>query len=111
MAAIGAPEGTFDGDDGWAGRRGQRLEELSDDGSGTGIAEVRGDLCKRDEDKGALVKARVRDFKGGFVENEVTINDHVEIEGAGAVRDSCGTVAAEVTLNSQKRGEKFERGE
>jgi hypothetical protein len=84
---------------------------LGDDRAGAGIAELRGNLRKGDEDEGALVETRVRNFKGGFVQNEVTINDHVEIESARAVGDSGGTVAAEFVFNSQKRTKEFERGE
>ena len=64
-----------------------------------------------DENEGALVEARVRDFKGGLVQNEVTINDDVEIEGTGAVLNSGRTVAAEVAFNGEERAKEFERGE
>jgi hypothetical protein len=66
-------------------------------------------LGEGDENKRALVEARVRDFEGGFVQNEVTINDDVEIEGTGAVGDSSRTIAAEVALDFEERAEEFER--
>jgi hypothetical protein len=68
-------------------------------------------LREGDEDEGALVKARMRDFQGGLIQNQVTIKDDIEIEGTGAVGDGGRTVAAEVMLDFEQVAEEFERRE
>jgi len=61
-----------------------------------------GDLGEWDQDEGSLGKARVRDFESRLVEDEVAEEENIEVEGAGAVGDAEGALAAEVVLNGEK---------
>jgi len=102
----------LDGNDGWGGRFAigrQAGEELGHGTPGAGIAQVRRDFMERDEDKGALGKAWMRDFQGGFAENQVAIEEDVEIERARAVGKSCDAVAAEFALEGEKSAKELER--
>ena len=62
---------------------------------------------ERDEDKGALGKARVGDFKGGFAEDQVAIEEDVEVEGARAIGKAGDAVAAEFALEGEKSAEEL----
>jgi hypothetical protein len=83
---------------------------LRDGAAGAGIAKIGSDFVQRDEDEGALGEAGVRDFQAGLGEDEIAVEENVEVEGAGAVRDGGGAVAAEVALNGEECGEKIARG-
>lgn len=66
---------------------------------------------KRDEDKGAPGKARMRDLQAGFAKDQVAIEEDVEIEGPRAVGKVGDAVAAEFALEGEKSAEQFERAE
>ena len=58
---------------------------------------------ERYEHEGAFRKPRVRNIEVGLVEYIVTIEQQVEVEGAGPVGNRGRTIAPEVALDSQKR--------
>jgi len=60
---------------------------------------LRSDFVERDEDEGALGKARMRDLEIEFADDEITDEENVEIESAGAVGDAGGTVASKLALD------------
>jgi hypothetical protein len=53
----------------------------------------------------------MRDFEAGFREDEVGVEEEVEVEGAGAVGEGGGAVAAEEALDGKEGLEKDARGE
>jgi hypothetical protein len=53
----------------------------------------------------------VGDVEVGFVEDEVSIEQNVEIESARAVGNSGGAVAAEFALDGEEGGEEGSGGE
>ena len=53
----------------------------------------------------------MRDFQAGLGEDEIAVEENVEVEGAGAVRDGGGAVAAEVALDGEEGVEEIARGE
>ncbi len=105
------PKGACDGDDGW-GLRGsistEFFEELRDGLAAAGIAEIGCDFVEGDEDKGALGEARMGDFEAGFAEDEIAVEENVEIEGARAIGDACGAVAAEFAFDEENGAKQFE---
>jgi hypothetical protein len=58
-----------------------------------------------------LGEAWVRDFEAGLGDDEIAIEENVEVEGAGAVGNGGGAVAAEVALDGEERGEEIARKE
>lgn len=60
------------------------------------------DLMERDKNEGAFRQAGVRDFQIGLTDCEIAEEQDVEIEGARAVGDACGAVAAELLLNGEQ---------
>ncbi len=82
---------------------------MRDGSAAVGIAQVGRDFVQRDEDEGALGEARMRDFKAGLAEDEIVVEENVEIEGARAVRNTGGAVAAEFTLDEENGAKQFER--
>ncbi len=106
------PKGACDGDDGW-GLRGsistEFFEELRDGLAAAGIAEIGCDFVEGDEDKGALGEARMGDFEAGFAEDEIAVEENVEIEGARAIGNTGGAVAAEVAFDEENGAKQFER--
>lgn len=64
---------------------------------------------KRDKDEGALRQARMRDNKIDFAEDEITIEQDVEVEGARAVGKDGVAVTAEGTLQAEQSTEQFVR--
>jgi len=69
------------------------------------------DFVERDEDKGALSEARMGNLKIGLVEDEVVVEQHVEVEGAGAVGEARSSIAAKVVFDDEQRGEQRAWGE
>ena len=69
------------------------------------------DLVERDEDEGALGEARVRDDETGAADDEIAVEQDVEVEGARAVGEAVGAVAAEVLFDEEQGAEQFEWGE
>jgi len=67
--------------------------------AGGGNAEMGSDFGEGDEDEGALSESGMRDFETGFAEDEIAIEEDVEVEGAGAVGDGAGAIAAEEALD------------
>ena len=79
--------------------------------SGAGIDGIGGDFDKGDEDEGALGETGMRDFEVELREDEVAVEEEIEVEGARAVGEGDGAVAAEVALDGKERVEKNARGE
>ena len=75
------------------------------------MAEIGRDFVERHENEGAVGKARVRDFKAGFVKNRIAIEQDVEIERAWAVERARGAFAAEGVLDRKKAVQKIVRRE
>lgn len=86
-------------------------EELCSGEAGARIDGVGSDFGEGDEDKGALGEAMMRDFEVELREDEVVVEEEIEVEGAGAVGDGAGAIAAEVALDGKERVEKDARGE
>jgi hypothetical protein len=63
------------------------------------------------KNKGALGKARVRNFESRFAEHKIAVENEIEIESTRAVGDGVEAVAAEFLLDGEKCAEKLERGE
>ena len=61
------------------------------------------------QDKGAIGQARVRNLEVRLVNDLVPVDEDIEIEGAGAVGDGCGAVAAEFALDPEQMIEKLAR--
>ena len=72
---------------------------------------MRRDFVERDENEGAFGEARVRDDKVSPTDNEVAVEQDVEIEGARAVGDAGGAVAAKVLFDEEKRAEQLDGGQ
>jgi hypothetical protein len=78
-------------------------KKFGGDEAGGWNAEIGRDFGERYEDEGALSEPRVRDFEAGLCKHETAREKDVEIEGAGAVGDGGGAVAAEEALDGEKR--------
>lgn len=114
LPRIACPVRALDGNDGWGDRFAigwQAGEELGHGAPGAGIAQVGRDFMERNQDKGALGKARVGDFQGGFAEDQVAIEEDVEVESARAVGKAGDAVAAEFALEGKKSAEELKRAE
>ena len=72
---------------------------------------MRRDLVERDQDEGALGEARVRDDKTSSTDNKVAVEQDVEIEGARAVGDAGGAVAAKVLFDEEQGAKQFDGGQ
>ncbi len=59
------------------------------------------------EHEAALVHAGMGKLEGWRVEDHVAVEEHIEVEGARAVGNAVGAVAAEAVLNGQQS---FEEG-
>ena len=107
-ASGGGPERALDGND-IAGLElaGEIAEELRDGEARARIAEIGGNFSKRDEDKGTFCEARVRDFEAVDVKDEVTVENEVEVEGAGPIGNGIGAVPTEFVLDIEEFGEEL----
>jgi len=107
----------LDGGDGGVGSSGgsgggrEIREELCSGEAGTRIAEIGSDFGERYENEGALCEAEMRNFKAGFREDEIAIEENVEVESAGAVGDCGVAVTTEETLDEKEGGEEGARSE
>jgi hypothetical protein len=72
---------------------------------------VRRDFVKRNENKGALSQAGMGNFEVRLAEAEIAVEENVEVEGARAVGEARGAVAAELLLDGQQGAEQLARGE
>jgi hypothetical protein len=111
LELIGWPKGTRDADDRTRIGGSEVGEELRGGESGAGIDGIGGDFDKGDEDEGALGETGMRDFEVELREDEVAVEEEIEVEGARAVGEGDGAVAAEVALDGKERVEKNARGE
>jgi hypothetical protein len=57
------------------------------------------------ENEGSLGETGVRNVEVGFVENQGSEQQDIEVEGAGAVGNAGGAVAAKLALDAKKGGE------
>ena len=109
---IGGPEGACDADDrAGIGCRGEIGEELGGGEARARIDGVGSYFNEGDEDEGALGQAGMRELEVELREDEVAAEDEIEVEGAGAVGEAGGAVAAEVALDGKEGVEKDARGE
>jgi len=51
----------------------------------------------------------MRDFKSGFAKDEIVVEENVEIEGARAIGNTGGAVAAEFAFDEENGAKQFER--
>lgn len=113
---VRRPGGAFNGSNGrrkLAGVEAERGKKVSNRAAGAGIVKVGCDLVERNEDEGALGKARMRDFESGLTEHEIAIENEIEIEGARAVGDGVEAVAPEFLFDGKECAEELkwrERG-
>jgi len=112
LEQIGGPERACDADDrariggGW-----EIGEELSGGEAGAGIDDVGSDFNEGDKDESALGEAGMREFEVELREDEVAVEEEIEVEGARAVGEAGGAVAAEEALDGKQGVEEDARGE
>ena len=68
-------------------------------------------FVERNENEGALGQARVGNFEIRFADAEIVVEENVEVEGAGAVGEAGGAVAAELLFDGQQGVEQLARSE
>ena len=112
LEQIGGPERACDADNRARIGGGREIgEELSGGEAGAGIDDAGSDFNEGDEDKGALGEAGMREFEVELREDEVSVEEEVEVEGARAVGEAGGAVAAEEALDGKQGVEEDARGE
>ena len=72
--------------------------------------EIWSDFMKRYENERAVRETRMGDVQIGLVQDEVSVEQDVEIEGARTVENTGGTLASEVVLDAEESCEKRGRG-
>ena len=68
---------------------------------------MRSDFVERNEDEGALGEARVGDLETGLGDDEIAVEKDVEVEGARAIGNGGGAIAAEFALDGEEGGEEI----
>jgi hypothetical protein len=79
--------------------------------TGTRIAEIGSDFGERYENKGALRKAGMWNFKAGLGMDEIAVKEDVEVEGARAIGDGHGAITTEEPLDEKEGGEQGSRSQ
>jgi len=91
------------------GLGGQLGEEIAHRAAQAGVEEVGVQIAHRHHHESTLVHARVRDVQPGFVGDQITVHEQVEIEGTGTpVLD---TTALAAGLDPVEKGEQLGGGE
>jgi hypothetical protein len=99
------------GSDGGSGGGREIGKKLCSGEAGTRIAEIRSNFGEGYENKGALRKAGMRNFKAGLRKDDIAIEENVEVKGAGTVGDGDGAITTEESLNEKEGGEEGSRSE
>lgn len=73
--------------------------------------QVRCNFIEGHKDKCALRQPGVGKVEAGLVDDEVAKQQQIQIEGAGSVRNTCGTVAPKLALDGQQPFEKLARAQ
>jgi hypothetical protein len=86
-------------------------EELRSGEAGTRIAKIGSDFGEGHEYESALGEAGMRNFKARLRKDEITVEENVEVEGAGAVGDGGGAITTELALDEKEGGKEGARSE
>ncbi len=89
----------------------QSLKQLLHGVAGARDYQIRCNFRERNQDEGAIRQAGVGNLEAGRMDDLVSVEEDVEIEGAGAIRDGRGAVTPEFALDAEELIEKFACGQ